>query len=182
MIRHTPTAKKAAFLVAYAVSGNVAKACLDAGIHRSTHYDWLETDAKYKERFAYAQQEYEDLLVAEADRRAKEGTAKMKFFKGEPIMVPHPFLKEFVEFRGPGGEVMEREVPVMVPYIEHEYSDVLLMFRLKALNPVRYRDRVDFSGEIDVSVKAYEVYDPRKIGTRSISEALSTEGERGASS
>lgn len=41
----------------------------------------------------------------------------------------------------------------MVPYIEHEYSDTLLIFLLKGARPEVYRERADVrhSGKIDVS-------------------------------
>ena len=52
------------------------------------------------------------LLEAEADRRAVEGVVKPLFYKGQRL-------------------------PVEV----REYSDVLLMFRLKALRPEQYRER-----------------------------------------
>ncbi len=60
-----------------------------------------------------------DILEAEAFRRAVEGVEKpVGWYKGEP-----------------GGYV-------------REYSDVLLMFQLKALRPEKCRERVDLRGSL----------------------------------
>jgi hypothetical protein len=47
----------------------------------------------------------------------------------------------------------ETNKPVTVPYVEHEYSDTLLIFLLKGARPEKYRERADVrhSGKIDVS-------------------------------
>lgn len=46
------------------------------------------------------------------------------------------------------------EYPEFIPYVEHEYSDVLLMFLLKGAKPDIYRDNVkqEITGGINVNV------------------------------
>lgn len=57
-------------------------------------------------------------MEEELHRRAVIGVKRKKFFQGQAIIDP---------------ETDE-------PYYEREYSDTLLIFRLKALRPEKYRD------------------------------------------
>lgn len=68
-----PTTKKDRFIAAYGETGTITAAADLAGIHRSTHYDWLKTDAAYAGRFEAAKEEAAERLEAEARRRAVEG-------------------------------------------------------------------------------------------------------------
>ncbi|MCH7474353.1 MAG: hypothetical protein IIA27_06745 [Gemmatimonadetes bacterium] len=92
-------------------------ACEVAGVGRSSHYRWLEKDPEYREAFELAKEDAADILEAEAYRRAVEGVEKpVGWYKGKP-----------------GGTV-------------REYSDILLIFLLKALRPEKYRERVEMHG------------------------------------
>lgn len=94
-------------------------ACEVAGVGRSSHYRWLEKDPEYRVAFELAQEDAADILEAEAYRRAVEGVEKpVGWHKGKP-----------------GGHV-------------REYSDVLLMFQLKALRSEKYRERVELRGAL----------------------------------
>ena len=79
----------------------------------------MRTDPDYPAKFADAQAAANEMLEAEARRRATQGVERMKFYKGEPIIDPRT------------GK----------PYIEHEYSDRLLELALKAHMPDKYVDR-----------------------------------------
>lgn len=135
-----------AFLSAMTESGNVRLACEAAGIQRRTAYDLREADETFLADWEHAQEEAADLLEQEARRRAYEGLRRVKFDRGKPIMVPAI---------GADGLMVKDQSgnPEMVPYVEHEYSDTLLIFLLKATNPEKYRERSDVrhSGHIDVS-------------------------------
>ncbi len=101
-----------AFLAAFRATCNVRLACEVAKVGRSSHYRWREKDSEYREAFDLAKEEAADILEAEAFRRAVEGVEKpVGWYKGKP-----------------GGYV-------------REYSDILLIFLLKALLPERYRER-----------------------------------------
>lgn len=168
------TAKKRAFLAAYAESGNITLACKAAGVVRRTHYDWLASDDKYKETYADAQSMAAEMLEAEARRRAAQGVHRLKFHQGMPIMVPCPSgdWECAVGHRGPRGERSEvgwecpvcetPQHPVMVPYVEHEYSDTLLIFLLKGAMPKKYRENVDITSG-DEPLKALIAVDLEKI-------------------
>ncbi len=94
-------------------------ACEVAKVGRSSHYRWLEKDPEYREAFELAKEGAADILEAEAYRRAVEGVEKpVGWYKGKP-----------------GGTV-------------RLYSDVLLMFLLKALRPEKYRERVEVRGSL----------------------------------
>ena len=86
---------------------------------RSSHYRWREKDSEYREAFDQAKEDATDVLEAEAHRRAVEGVEEsVGWYKGVP-----------------GGTV-------------RRYSDVLLIFLLKALRPEKYRERVDLRGSL----------------------------------
>lgn len=115
------------FLAALAETGNVTAAARAAGVNRDTFYQRRDADEDFARAAAQSLETATDALELEARRRAHDGCPRVKFHKGEPLAVP-----------GPGGEP--------VPYVEHEYSDTLLIFLLKAHRPEKYRDRLDLTG------------------------------------
>lgn len=156
MVRHTKkAANQTAFLNAYKECACILKAAKAAGIERDSHYRWMRGEPDYAERFAEARKQSIDVLSAEALRRAKDGTQRMKFHQGVPCMVPA------VDEDGNKiiGEDGEQE---LTPYIEHDYSDTLLIFLMKAADPARYNDRLmvenhsrvdhNVTGQVDVRV------------------------------
>lgn len=96
--------------------GNVTLAAKVAGYARSSLYERIKEDPSFAQAVDDARAEYQSRLELEADRRAVEGVEKPVFYQGEVC-----------------GHV-------------REYSDNLLMFRLKRLDP-GYRDRVEHMGE-----------------------------------
>src|SRR5690242_2167090 len=114
----TPQHKKELFLSEYSKLGVILKAAPAAGIDRKTHYNWLKSDAEYAELFERAKEDYLEKLEAEADRRAVEGTLRPVFHQGEEC-----------------GQI-------------REFSDTLLIFRLKCLAPEKYRE----NQKIDLNV------------------------------
>jgi len=111
--------KKIAFLAAFAQTGNIRRAAESSGCSRAAHYKWLD-GAEYAKAFAVAQEEAADRLEEEARRRAVEGLRRYKFHQGLPVMDPE----------------------TGTAYIEHEYSDVLLMFLLKGARPDKFAQRI----------------------------------------
>jgi len=115
---------KAAFLAAYAEVGNITRAAEIAGVDRTTHYKWIESDdenGSYMKAFKAADEQAIEKLETEARRRAIEGLRKKKFdSKGNPII--------------------DQETGKQ--YEEHDYSDTLLIFLLKGARPEKYKDRV----------------------------------------
>ena len=55
-------ARQAAFLEAYAKVATITHACRASGIARRTHYDWIDSDPEYAERFEHARAETVDEL------------------------------------------------------------------------------------------------------------------------
>jgi hypothetical protein len=75
-------------------------------------------------------------MEAEADRRAMEGTVEPVFYQGQPAGFWYDAESNVV----PAGNALA------VRFEQHgvrKFSDSLLMFRLKALKPEKYRERVD---------------------------------------
>jgi len=104
--------KKRAFLEALKGCGNVTLACKLVGIPRMTAYGQRTVDPGFAAEWDSAVVEYaEVVLEPEADRRAVEGTERPVFYKGDEC-----------------GSV-------------REFSDLLMIFRLKALKPDVYRER-----------------------------------------
>jgi hypothetical protein len=124
--------KKRSFLAAYAVCGNLSEAARASRVTRQAHYDWLEHDPSYAKAFVGASEEAADALEAEARRRAEAGVRRLKFHQGQLITIPNP---DFDPAKPEGSDN-----PKHVPYIEHEYSDTLLIFLLKGARPAKYRE------------------------------------------
>lgn len=103
--------KREQFLAQLFEHGNVTVAARAVGVARSTAYNAREADPDFAAEWDNSVQSYADLLEYEADRRAMHGVAKPLLYKG-----------------------------VTVAHVQ-EYSDALLMFRLKSLRPDKYRER-----------------------------------------
>ena len=120
MTRKQAAKAKELFLDIFRVTGNVSQAAKAAGIHRSSVYEWQESDEKFSAAYNIAAVESNEALEAEAHRRGVIG-------------VKQPVYQ--------GGQ--------MVGYIK-KYSDTLLLKLLAARMPDKYADRrnqkIDVSG------------------------------------
>tara|TARA_R110000868_G_scaffold8181_1_gene42123 strand:- start:26081 stop:26503 length:423 start_codon:yes stop_codon:yes gene_type:complete len=112
-----------AFFEALSAHGFVTKACKTSGYKRSQVYVWKDEDEAFGERWDDAIAEHVEKLEAEADRRAVKGVDRGVFFKGKRIAKVTDF------------------------------SDTLLIFRLKALSPEKYRERFEshLTGAVQVT-------------------------------
>lgn len=119
---------QARFLAAFAEGGNTTVAARWAHITRQNHSKWMREDPTYPARFAEAEKQATRLLTDEAVRRASEGVSRPVLYKGRHVHV--------------GGR----------PLYETEYSDTLLMFLLKGLEPERFGDKqnikIDWDGDL----------------------------------
>src|SRR5579883_342376 len=102
--------RRAASLAALAAPGSVSRAARLAGVPRRTAYDWRAADEAFGKAWDEALERGTDVLEDEAVRRASEGTLRPVFQGGKKV-----------------GTV-------------REYSDLLLIFMLKARRPDKYRD------------------------------------------
>jgi hypothetical protein len=119
---HAQTARlKAQFLEAFQRHGNVTWACREIGCSRRLAYKWKEDDSAFAVLYRQAEIEATETMEQEAYRRAVSGTAKPVFHQGAVV-----------------GSVQE-------------YSDVLLIFMLKARAPEKYRENVNVkhSGQVE---------------------------------
>ncbi len=105
---------------------------------RGMHLRRMHKHTVYTEAYEAALEEATQLLEREALRRASEGIRRLKFHQGKPIMVLNP-------------DTGKEEY-----YVEHEYSDTLLMFLLKSRRPDVYREhfdsRIEHRGQMGVKV------------------------------
>lgn len=104
--------RDAAFFAALAQGAPVTQALATCGYTRSSAYRWKDEDPAFAQQWEQAVDTAVELMEREADRRAIEGVLEPVYWRGQKI-----------------GEV-------------RKYSDVLLIFRLKALRPDKYRDNV----------------------------------------
>jgi hypothetical protein len=130
-----------AFLQRYLACGTFYRAAKKAGTAETSVRNWLRKDVKFARAFAAVKEAFVERLEMEADRRGVRGVPRMRFYQGKPIVDP-----------GTGK-----------PLVEMEYSDQLLMFRLRALKPTVYRDRLAEVGEMGPGVKLYRGVDTEKV-------------------
>lgn len=118
---------KGRFLAALARTGIVKYACDETGIDRSTAYRAKLTDGDFSDSWNEAVEIATEALEIEARRRAHDGVEKPIFYQGAQC-----------------GSV-------------REYSDTLLIFTLKALNPAKYREP---KSDITVNLNESQAADP----------------------
>jgi hypothetical protein len=117
LTRLTPQ-KREHFVTQLYEHGNVTLAARSIGLSRQALYQAREGDPEFAAAWEDAVESYADLLEAECDRRAVLGVQRPVLYRGEVVDVDY-----------------------------REYSDSLLMFRLKALRPEKYRERHDHTGK-----------------------------------
>ena len=119
-----PHVKKRAFLTAFVICGSRTRAAEMAGCDRKMHLIWLRDDPAYAQAFAQAELMAAELAEEEAWRRGIDGIERGVWYKGERV----------------GSE--------------REYSDTLLIFQLKGLKPMKYRDRSAIEHDLSPALAA----------------------------
>ena len=119
------------FLAAVAECGNITQAAKAVGCDRTTHYLWKRTDPTYEARYLAAIDEAVERLEQEARRRACDGVVRKIFSRGDPVIDPETGKQ----------------------YEERVYSDVLLIFLLKALRPGVYREAFNMIQTTGISIQ-----------------------------
>jgi hypothetical protein len=114
------TRLKKSFLEHFAEFGNVSAAARHAGIERKSVYNWQEHDDEFAIAYQQAEIASLELMEGEARRRAVEGVGSQR-------------------------RVYDNRGNLVDEYTETKYSDVLLIFLLKARAPEKYRDRHDIT-------------------------------------
>jgi hypothetical protein len=152
--------RKRVFLAAFAELGTVKAAIEIAGVCRASVTKWVQIDADFRAAYEEAKAHALDVLEQEARRRAVNGTERPVFFKG-----------------GRCGSI-------------REFSDTLLIFLMKAGDPIRFGDP-RWSGGATINVLnaqdlVREFHQPRVIDSTPIASAstppllcAATEGSEG---
>lgn len=119
IVSRTTEEKKSKFLMALSEGRDAVGAALLAGAHVSTFFLWRRDDTVFAQQWTQAKAMGDGIklqeMEVEADRRAIQGTEKGIYWQGERVAT------------------------------ERLYSDNLLMFRMKRLDP-QYKDRVEVTG------------------------------------
>ena len=115
------------FLATLRETANVRLAAESAGLSRSTAYAHRKGNPTFSDAWNDALEEAVDLLEQEARRRALVGVDEPVFYQGEEVSTVR------------------------------KYSDVLLIFLLKAHRPRKFRERVELSGNADEPLRFVQV-------------------------
>jgi len=120
-----------AFLAAFERTAHIGLSAEAAGINRWNHWEWLKTDPDYAAEFEKAKAVAQMVLEDEVVRRAVHGTEEAVYHDGK--VVGHHL----------------------------RYSDVLLMFKLKALDPRIYREHqtIEHTGKDGAQLIPLEAWD-----------------------
>lgn len=123
------------FFAALALGLAVTDSAKAAGYSRSAVYVWRNADETFQAQWEASYEAGTDALEDEARRRAVDGTVEPLFYKGEQVTE---------EAIGADGK------PYRVASGVRKYSDLLLIFLLKARRPDKYRERSEIrhSGEV----------------------------------
>ncbi len=113
------------FLEALKRTGLVTEACEIVGIARRTPYDWSRKSEEFAEAMDAARNEGEKVLLDEVRKEIKRRGLDGK--------------EEFVIHGGKISTVKDPQTGAMVPLKVKRYSDVMLMFYAKRLDP-QFRD------------------------------------------
>ncbi len=109
------------FLEALKTTGEVAEACEIVGIARRTPYDWSQKSEKFADTMEAAAKQGKQTLLAgvrkEIKLRGLDGKEELVIHQGKVSMIEDP------------------ETGEMVPLKVKKFSDVLLMFYAKRLDP-----------------------------------------------
>jgi hypothetical protein len=135
---HVAHAKKRAFLAAFSLNGTITGAAKLAKCSRRSPELWLKKDRDFAGDFEIARKMYCDRLEGEVHRRAILGEVRLKFYNGKMITIPDP--------ADPKGEKR-------IPYLEHVYSDMLLLATLNAEMPEKYKQVTERKHTSTVDVK-----------------------------
>lgn len=103
--------------------GHIAHACEACGISRECYRKTYNKFPEFAKKVDEAKEFYIEAMEIEADKRARDGVDTPVYYKGKRIDV------------------------------KREYSDSLLMFRLKGLKPDMYRERSDVNMDTSVTIK-----------------------------
>ena len=141
----SPKQKK--FLKAYRQCGVIKYACQIARIHRSTFYEWRDTNEDFKICLVYAQEDAHDVLEYSAHEQAVTGIFEPLVSAGQPVYEQIPVLDE------DGKPVLDsRDRPVVKRgklLTKRVLAPSLLQTLLKANLPEKYKDKqsVELTGK-----------------------------------
>jgi hypothetical protein len=113
------------FLEAFGLTGSIQEAARLANVGWRAHYDWLQGDPTYRQRFREARMWAAQTLEDEAFRRAVHGVRRAVLYKGRQVYLH--------------GQ----------PYYRVEYSDRLLIRLLEAHFPEEYGRRTKQTNLLD---------------------------------
>jgi hypothetical protein len=154
---------KPTFLQTLADTGNVTIACNTACVGRRTAYQQRQSDAEFAKGWRESLAEAADVMKAEAHRRAVIGV-------DEPVIHLGKLCGLWVNAQG---KPVDEHTPgaTMIPLTVKKYSDVLLMFLMKAADPKTYRENVRHTGipaapSVSVNVTQISEDDLVRIATR----------------
>jgi hypothetical protein len=152
------------FLQSVALTGNIGTSAKVAAVDRKTIYNRRNRDPEFAAALADALEDACDEMEMEARRRGKDGV-------NEPVIHQGQVMGAWVM---PDGTVVAKDTPGarLVPLTIKRYSDVLLIFMLKAHRPEKFRERYEHKHTGTAPGGAVEVKTESHVYTRSDPEFL----------
>jgi hypothetical protein len=120
------------FLTALADCGCVGRAARAAGVTRQCVYQLRKRHPDFAAAWDEAVQAGQESLEVEAIRRGRDGVEKPVLYKGQQVNIWVDTEGKPTSMSTPGARLS--------PLVVREYSDTLLIFMLKALDPDKYRE------------------------------------------
>lgn len=142
--------KQQRFLKVYGETANIKASCKSAGVSRQTFYNWRDDDEAFKSQLVDADEDANDTLEYAAYDRGVLGVESYVVSQGrivyEDILVFDESGEPLLDDKG--NQTTKRGKPL----VERKFSDSLLITKLKARMPEKYKDKqqVEHSGSIDV--------------------------------
>lgn len=136
------------FITAFAQLGIVGSACKVAGVSRPTIYWYREHDTEFAAAWELAKEEASDRIDQEIYRRGMTGVKKPVFGS-----------TQLLDAQGqPVTDANGRRVMVTGKIADvTEYSDTLLIFLAKGVNPKKYREQVTVRHEDAIDTELVEL-------------------------
>ena len=130
---------------AYIVAGSISGAHQATRLSRSNHYRWLDNDEPYQEAFEDATKIMLEDYEAVLHRRAIDGIYGPVMYQGQPVHVAKRNERGQI-IQDANGQTVYEDAPMSI--LVKEPSDVLLMFRMKKLDPsYRENSKVEVTGQ-----------------------------------
>lgn len=150
--------KQQRFIKAYRETANIKYSCKVAGVNRQTFYNWRDGDEAFQSQLPDADADADDTLEYALYDRGVLGVPSYVVSQGRIVYEDIPDLDEAGHQRiDDKGKIITKRGD---PLIERKYSDTLLLARLKARMPEKYKDKaqLEHTGKNGGPIDTFQVH------------------------